>query len=114
MSLIRIDVVKGRSPEEIRRLLDAAHRAVGSAFKVPQRDRSQVYHEHAAAHLIAEDTGLGISRTHKVVIVSATSRPRTQVAKLDFYKELSRELETSCGIAPSDAIISINTNSDAD
>jgi len=114
MPLVRIDAVKGRTPEDIRKLLDAAHRAVVSAFKVPQRDRYQVYHEHPADHLIAEDTGLGITRTEKVVIVSVTIRPRVEAAKLDFYRELCRELEAACGIAPSDVIVSITINSDAD
>ena len=40
MSLIQIDAVEGRSKEEIRNLLDATHRAVLSAFKVPQRDNT--------------------------------------------------------------------------
>jgi hypothetical protein len=37
--LIRIDVIEGRSEAEIKALLDAAHRAVVAAFKVPERDR---------------------------------------------------------------------------
>ena len=114
MPLVRIDAVNGRTPEDIRKLLDAAHRAVVSAFKVPQRDRYQVYHEHPADHLIAEDTGLGIARTASVVVVSVTSRPRSESAKLAFYKHLCRELQTACGIATSDVIVTININSDAD
>lgn len=35
--LIRIDVIEGRSEAEIKALLDAAHRAVVAAFKVPER-----------------------------------------------------------------------------
>jgi hypothetical protein len=48
MPLIRIDATKGRSEDEIRNVLDAAHRAMLAAFKVPQRDRYQIYQEHAA------------------------------------------------------------------
>ena len=114
MPLIRIDAVKGRTDEEIRKVLDATHRAVVAAFKVPQRDRYQVYHEHAAAHMIAEDTGLGFTRTAKVLIFSITSRPRERATKLVFYKELCCELETSCGVAASDVIVSVSTNTDAD
>ncbi len=46
MPLIRIEAAAGRSQEEIKALLDAAHRAVLSAFKVPERDRYQIYQEH--------------------------------------------------------------------
>ena len=48
MPLIRIEAAAGRSQEEIKALLDAAHRAVLSAFKVPERDRYQIYQEPSA------------------------------------------------------------------
>jgi hypothetical protein len=114
MPLIRFDAVEGRSPEEVTTLLDAAHRAVLSAFKVPSRDRYQVYHEHPVSHLIVEDTGLGIERTRNVVVVTVISRPRDQNQKEQFYTDLCRELMTSCGIASNDVMVSIVTNSDAD
>jgi hypothetical protein len=65
MPLLRIDAVEGRSEVEIKILLDAMHGVVLSAFHVPQRDRYQTYHEHPPAHLVAEDTGLGITRTRR-------------------------------------------------
>ena len=114
MPLIRIDALSGRSPEQIKTLLDAAHRAMLSAFKVPERDRYQVYQEHPESHFIVEDTGLGIQRTNNVVVVTVTSRPRTQESKQIFYRELCRELKECCGIEPSDVMVSIVTNTDAD
>ncbi len=114
MPLVRFDAIKGRSQEKIARLLDAAHRAVLTAFQVPPRDRYQVYCEHPASHLIVEDTGLGIPRTNQVVIVTVTTRPRRQEEKLTFYRELCRELEQSCQIKPDDVVVSLVTNTDAD
>ncbi len=114
MPLVRFDTVAGRSAEEIRHLLDAAHRALLTAFKVPPRDRYQVYCEHPASHLVVQDTGLGIARTNQVVVVTVTTRPRRQEEKLTFYRELCRELEQSCQIMPSDVVISLVTNTDAD
>ncbi len=114
MPLIRIDAIRGRSKAQIKSVLDATHRAVLAAFKVPLRDRYQVYQEHAASHLVVEDTGLGIKRTKNVVVVTVFSRPRTRKAKQAFYCELCRELQENCKIAPSDVIISILTNTDSD
>jgi hypothetical protein len=114
MPLIRFDVVEGRSAEEIKYLLDAAHRAMLSAFHAPERDRYQIYHEHPQSHLVAEDTGLGIRRTRNLVVVSVTSRERTPEMKEKFYVELCRELKETCAIDPSDVIVSIVTNSAAD
>ncbi|MGB9256179.1 MAG: tautomerase family protein [Candidatus Korobacteraceae bacterium] len=114
MPLIRIDAVAGRTPEQVTRLLDAAHRAMLSAFQVPERDRYQIYQEHAAEHFIVQDTGLGIPRTKQVIVVTVISRPRSQEAKQKFYAELCRELKNSCGIEASDVMVSIVTNTDVD
>jgi hypothetical protein len=61
-----------------------------------------------------EDTGLGISRTRNCVVVQVTTRPHEREAKVNFYKLLVRELETACGLAPSDVVVSLVTNSDED
>jgi hypothetical protein len=114
MPLIRIDAIEGRTKEEVKTLLNAAHRAVLSALAVPQRDRYQVYHEHPEGHLIVEDTGLGIQRTKKVLVITVTSMPRSQELKLRLYSELCRELKTSSGIEASDIMVSIMTNSAPD
>lgn len=114
MPLVRVDALEGRSKDEIKSLLDAVHRAVLSAFKVPQRDRYQIYQAHPESNLIVEDTGLGIERTKNVVFVTIFSRPRTQEEKLEFYSDLCQELKASCGINPSDVVASVVTNTDSD
>ncbi len=114
MPLIRIDAVEGRTQEEVTALLNAAHRAVVTALGVPERDRYQVYHEHPAGHMVVQDTGLGIERTSKVLVISVTSAPREDEKKFKLYEELVRELSKSCGIAPSDVMISIVSNTKAD
>jgi hypothetical protein len=114
MPLIRIDAIAGRSAEQIKDLLDAAHRAMLTALRVPERDRYQIYQEHAPNHFIVQDTGLGIPRTNNVVVVTVISRPRAEEMKKAFYAELCRELKAACGIEPNDVIVSIVTNTDAD
>jgi hypothetical protein len=73
MPLLRFDVLEGRSADQITTLLDAAHRAVLSAFGVPERDRYQIVHQHPSSHFVVQDTGLEITRSDNVVIVSVTS-----------------------------------------
>jgi len=114
MPLLRFDLIEGRTDDEMKALLDAAHRAMLAAFKVPERDRYQIVHEHAPSRMIVEDTGLGIPRTDKVVFLQMTSRPRQRKQKEAFYRLLCEELETSCGIAPSDVVVSIVENTDED
>jgi hypothetical protein len=114
MPLIRIDAVAGRTPEQVKQLLDAAHRAMLTAFRVPERDRYQIYQEHAAEHFVVQDTGLGIARTEQVVVVTMVSRPRDREAKQKFYTEMCRELKDACGMEASDVMVTIVTNTDED
>lgn len=46
MPLIVVDLIAGRSVEQVQALLDAVHDAVVEALAVPQRDRYQIVHEH--------------------------------------------------------------------
>lgn len=114
MPLLRFDLFEGRTDSEIKTLLDAAHRAMLAAFEVPPGDRYQIVHEHRPATMIVEDTDLGIPRTEKVVFVQVTTRPRPREMKEKFYRLLCEELEKSCGIAPSDVVVSMVSNSDED
>jgi phenylpyruvate tautomerase PptA (4-oxalocrotonate tautomerase family) len=114
MPLLRFDLIEGRSDAELKSLLDAAHKAMLAAFKVPEGDRYQIVHEHPPTRMIVEDTGLGIERTDKVVFLQVTSRPRGAAKKKEFYKLLAEELQSACGIAPSDLVISFVENTDED
>lgn len=114
MPLLRFDLIEGRSKSELKTLLDAAHRAMVAAFQVPERDRYQIVHEHKRSRFVVEDTGLGIPRTDDVVVLQVTTRPRGRAAKELFYRLLVEELERSCGIAPSDVMVSMVENTDED
>ena len=112
--MVRLDLIEGRNAAEIASLLDASHRALVSAFGIPERDRYQVVHEHRRANVVFQDTGLAIPRTDRVVLVSITTRPRSETSKLAFFDELCRLLKVHCGIESSDVIVSIVTNADED
>jgi phenylpyruvate tautomerase PptA (4-oxalocrotonate tautomerase family) len=114
MPLLRIDLYKGRTAAEKKDLLDAIHRAMLAAFKVPERDRYQIVHEHDPASMIMEDTGLDIPRTNKFLCIQVTTRPRTKEQKENFYKLVVQELEKTCGIAPSDVMMNMVTCTDED
>lgn len=114
MPLIRFDLIEGRDDKSLRNLLDASHRAMVKAFGVPERDRYQIVHQHPAHELIIEDTGLGFERSKNLVVISVTSKQRSDDQKKNFYKLLVQELGENCGIDPNDIMVSIVTNGDAD
>lgn len=114
MPLLIFDVIEGRSDAQLQTLLNAAHRAVLSAFEVPVRDRYQIVHENKANHMVIEDTGLNLTRTRDLVVVRVITSPRAEEQKQRFYAELCRELKESCGIEGNDLMVSITTNSKGD
>ena len=114
MPLLRIDVIEGRSAGELKDLLDAIHCAMLAAFKVPVADRYQIVHEHPAAEMRIEDTGLGIPRTERIVMVQVTTRPRSRIEKQKFYELLCDELLRRCGVKASEVVVSITQNTDED
>ena len=114
MPLIKINILEGWSETEIKSLMDAVHRAMVSAFKVPERDRYQILTEHKKSRMIIEDTGLDIPRTEKVVVIEVISRLRPRELKEAFYALTVEAIEADCGVRPSDVMISMIANSDED
>ena len=114
MPLLTFDVIQGRSESEILNLLDAAHRAVLTAFKVPARDRYQIVHENKRYQMVFQDTGLGFERTDNLVMVRVYTSPRSEEQKTLFMAELARELQENCGVQGNDLMISFITNSKGD
>jgi Tautomerase enzyme len=93
MPLLRFDLIEGRSESEVKSLLDAAHQAMLAAFNVPPRDRYQIVEEHPRSHMIIEDTGLGMERTEKLVVVQVITRGRKKKQKEAFYRLLCEALQ---------------------
>ncbi|MDP8939661.1 MAG: tautomerase family protein [Actinomycetota bacterium] len=114
MPLVRIDVVEGRSGEELRELADVVQEVMLDVFAAPERDRYQVVHEHRPGRIIAEDTGLGFERTDDVVIIQVTQQGRGEEQKKALYAELADRLQKRVGLAPSELIISVTENTRAD
>ncbi|WP_101845211.1 tautomerase family protein [Halobacillus sp. Marseille-P3879] len=114
MPLVRFDLVEGRSEEELRSLLDASHEAMVDAFQVPDRDRYQIVHQHPVQEMIIQDTGLGFERSRDVVVISLTSRHRTEEQKEHLYQNLAAYLQEWCNISPEDIMVSITNNGDTD
>jgi phenylpyruvate tautomerase PptA (4-oxalocrotonate tautomerase family) len=114
MPLLQFHVFEGRNDKELAALLDAAHRAVLDTFHVPERDRYQIVHQHKRSHVRFEDTGLGIERTDKFVLVHISTQRHPAEQKAAFYANLCTELERSCGIKSSDVMVSIVENTVAD
>lgn len=114
MPMLKFDIIEGRTDEQVRSLLDAAHEAMVQAFDVPVTDRYQSVTQHRPGELVVDDTGLGYTRSRDVILLTAVSRKRTEPQKIAFYRLLVEKLQSQCSISPDDVIVSIVENDDAD
>ena len=89
MPIVYYDVVRGRSPDQIRALLDSAQAALVEAFEIPERDRYQLVTEHSRGEMIIQDNGLGIERSENIVVIHLINRRERK-------PEPRRKSSTSC------------------
>ena len=93
MPLVRIDIIKGRTAAQRRRLGDAVHRALVEALGIPAQDRFQVITEHEANELVYDRDYLGIKRTDGIVMIQITiSSGRTLEQKRALYRFITENL----------------------
>jgi phenylpyruvate tautomerase PptA (4-oxalocrotonate tautomerase family) len=103
--LVRVDVLEGRSDEEVRTLLDTVQEVMEEVFAAPPRDRYQVLTEHRPGHLVLQDSGLGIERTDRMVLVQVVQQGRSQEQKQALYARLAERLQERTGLRPEDLVV---------
>jgi phenylpyruvate tautomerase PptA (4-oxalocrotonate tautomerase family) len=100
MPLVRISLLKGRSPEEKKILSGEIHAALVESIKIPQTDFNHRINEYAPG-----DWQLPPGKTEKFVLVEITMLPgRSKEAKRNLYKGIVRRLE-ALGIPTTDILI---------
>ena len=115
MPLGRIDVIEcGLSPEQLRLLADTVQDVMLDVFAAPPRDRYQVLTEHRPGPLICEDTGLGIERTDDLVVLQVFQQGRSEEQKRALYAGLARRLHEVTGLAATDLVVSVVSNTRED
>jgi phenylpyruvate tautomerase PptA (4-oxalocrotonate tautomerase family) len=112
--LVRIDLVEGREPAAVRKLADVVQEVLEEVFAAPPRDRYQVIDEHPSRNVILQDTGLGFERTDDRVLVQVFQQGRSEDQKKALYARLAERLESDCGVAPTDLMVSVAANSRED
>ncbi|MEY8626415.1 tautomerase family protein, partial [Staphylococcus equorum] len=111
---IKVDMIKGRTKEEIKSILDITYNVMLETFQAPIGDRYQIVNQHEDYEMQILDTGLGVSRTDDVLVFTVVTRPRTKDQKIQFYKKLTESLNEKLNIRTEDIMISLVENSDED
>lgn len=114
MPLVRIDVNRGRTPEQLQSLSRGIHDAILAEYGIPERDYFHVLTEHPAGQIVAQDAGLGFERTRNVVMIQIfTQAGRSQEAKQALFAAIAAKLADS-GIAGEDVFIGYVENAAGD
>jgi 4-oxalocrotonate tautomerase len=107
MPLVRVSLVKGKTPEYRRKVGDAIHRALVETIDVPPLDRFQLLTEHEPGDLVYDPGYLGIARTNDIVIVQITlSTGRTLEKKRALFRRIADNL-AALGLRREDAWVNL-------
>lgn len=110
MPLVRISLLKGRSPETVRLIADGVHDALVETFEVPAEDRFQIIDERDPGHILYSRSYLGIERTDGIVFVHiVASGWRDTAAKQRLYHAIADRLARA-GVRPEDVQIVLSPN----
>jgi len=108
MPLVRVDVLQGRSPDDLASIGDGVHRALVEAIGIPPQDRFQVLTRHADGGLVFDRHYLGIARTDGVVFVQITlSTGRSLEQKKNLFAAIAKNLATKPGVRPEDVFVNL-------
>ena len=104
MPLVKIEIIKGKSLEYKKTVLDSVHVALENAIQIENWDRFQRLYE------IEDDLfERSESKTDKFTMIEITMFPgRTKKQKSKLYIEIVKELNQRLGIEPTDIFIVIN------
>jgi 4-oxalocrotonate tautomerase len=108
MPLVRIDLLKGKSPEYRRTIGDVVYESMLTTINVPANDRFQVIEEHSGDEMIFDPDYFGIHRTNDCVFIQITlSGGRTLEMKQAFYKAIADGLHEKLKLRREDVFINL-------
>jgi len=115
MPLVRIDLMEGRSAEQLAAIGEAVQRALVECLNVPARDQFQIVTEYFTGRLIYNSGYLGIERTDDIMIVQILlSSGRSVAQKQAFYARAAELIFQGAAIRPEDVTIVLLENTRAD
>ncbi|MGA9868348.1 MAG: tautomerase family protein [Acetobacteraceae bacterium] len=111
MPLVRISLLKGKSPAYLRAIADGVHRALHEAYAAPIDDRFQLIDEYEPGKLIYDPDYLGVHRDDDIVIVHiVASNWRDTPTKQALYKRVVELLVENPGLRPENVQIIVSPN----
>ena len=115
MPLVRVTMIKGKSPEYIKEMSDSIYEALVEAYGMSESDLFQVIEQLEPGNLIFDrHYGLRGNRSSDFMIVNIQSDARRRDEKETFMARLSDKLAASPGVARDNVFVLLSTNSGAE
>lgn len=104
MPLVKIEMVKGKSDDYKKAVLNSVHQALVACFKIPDDDRMQRLYELEKKHF-----EISSNKSDDFIIIELTVfKGRSDEAKKTLYQAIVDNLHHSIGINKNDVLIVIN------
>ena len=109
MPLVRVTMIKGKSPDYIKKMSDSIYEALVEASYMQKNDLFQIIEQLEPSDLIyARHFGIKGSRSGDFVIINIESDARRRGEKEAFLARLSDKLAASPGIARDDVFVRLS------
>ena len=108
MPLTRVSILKGKSPDYRKAILESIYQAMRESFDVPEDDRFMVIDEYEPSNFAYGKSYLGIERDDDLVMIEITANnTRTLDKKKAFFARLAQLLGKSPGIRPENVFVNL-------
>src|ERR1700752_2852308 len=109
MPLVRVTMIKGKSPDYIKKMSDSIYEALVEAYQMAENDLFQIIEQLEAGDLIYDrHYGIKGSRSGDFIIINIESDARRRGEKEAFLARLSDKLAASPGIARDDVLVRLS------
>ena len=112
MPLVRVTMIKGKSPDYIKKMSDSIYEALIEAYQQQESETFQIIEQLEPENFIySRHFGIEGSRTGDFVIINVESDARRRGEKAAFLARLSDKLAASPGIARDDVFVRLDMTS---
>ena len=109
MPLVRVTMIKGKSPDYIKKMSDSIYEALVEAYQQAEGESFQIIEQHEPGDLIYDRRfGIKGSRSEDFMIINIESDARRRGEKEAFLARLSDKLAASPGIARDDVLVRLS------
>jgi Tautomerase enzyme len=112
MPMVRVTMIKGKSPDYIKKMSDSIYEALVEAYQMQENELFQIIEQLEPGDLIYDRRfGIKGSRSEDFMIINVESDARRRGEKEAFMTRLADKLAASPGIARDDVLIRLSMTS---